>query len=422
MKKIKTKKLNFVKAKTLIVAIDIGKGFNMGYTRCPDHSREKPFKFSNSRAGFDKFWSILESTKKEMALNHIVVGFESTGAYAEPLQHFLKVKPVRLVQVNPMHTKRLKELQGNSPNKTDSKDPKVIADIIELGHSLTVVIPEGAAAELRRLTQARERAIKRRTALYNQLQELVFISFPEFFQVFKNVKSKSSQYILQNYPTPQEVVKQGLETIKHDLKRVSRGRFKATKAETLFDVAQTSAGIIEGCSSISFEIKAIFETVTACNNFILKLEEQMTYYLEQTSIHHFLLSMKGIGTITAAGLIGEVGDFNNFTTQRELLKYAGFDLFEISSGKHQGSRRISKRGRPLLRKLLYFAALNTVRKGGIMHEHYQRHLKKGMKRIKALVAIARKLLVIIFALVRTGSEYREDYQHFQSVEYLLAAA
>lgn len=112
---------------------------------------------------------------------HMVVGFESTGQYAEPLLHYLTKRRVALVQVNPMHTKRLKELQGNSPNKTDQKDPKVIADIIELGHALTVIIPEGAAAELRRLTQARERAIQRRTALFNQLQDLVFVLFPEFW-------------------------------------------------------------------------------------------------------------------------------------------------------------------------------------------------------------------------------------------------
>ena len=99
------------------------------------------------------------------------------------MQHFLLKRSVTMVQVNPLHTKRLKELQGNSPGKTDRKDPKVIADIIELGHALTVVIPEGAAAELRRLTQARERAIRRRTALFNQIQDLVFMVFPEFLQV-----------------------------------------------------------------------------------------------------------------------------------------------------------------------------------------------------------------------------------------------
>jgi transposase len=79
-------------------------------------------------------------------LEDIVVGFESTGPYAEPICQYLQSKLVQLVQINPMHMKRLKELIGNSPNKTDKKDPRVIADVISLGHSLTVIVPEGAAS------------------------------------------------------------------------------------------------------------------------------------------------------------------------------------------------------------------------------------------------------------------------------------
>mgnify|MGYP001584305825 CR=1 FL=1 len=115
--------------------------------------------------------------------------------------------------------------------------------------------------------------------------------------------------------------------------------------------------------------------------------------------------MKGIGEITAAGLIGEMGDFKKYGTIAEVIKHAGLDLFEISSGKHKGKRRISKRGRPLLRKLLFFASINVVRKGGILHAQYWRHIEKGMQEIKALIAISRKLLSIIFALVRDHSVY-----------------
>lgn len=422
MKKIQTKKLKSVNDKTLIATVDIGKGLNMGYARYPDRSEVKPFEFSNNRAGFDTFWSCLVKARDTKGLDNIVVGFESTGAYGEPLQHFLKDKPVRLVQVNPMHTKRIKELQGNSPNKTDRKDPKVIADIIELGHALTVVIPEGAAAELRRLTHARERAIKRRTALYNQLQDLIFISFPEFLQVVKNVKTKTARHLLQYYPEPQDIIDLELETLGAVIKRVSRGKLGSAKAKDLFEAARTSAGITEGRFSVTLEIQATLEAIAACDNFMLRLEVEMSRRLEEIPYSHLLLSMQGIGRITAAGLIGEVGDFNSFDTQRELLKHAGFDLFEISSGKLRGSRRISKRGRPLLRKLLFFAALNTVRKGGIMHAHYQRHLQNGMKRLKALIAIARKLLGIIFALVRTGQEYQLNYQERQSHANMAEAA
>ena len=63
----------------------------------------------------------------------VVVGYESTGPYAEPLVHYLRDKPVSIVQVNPMHTKRLKEVNDNSHGKTDDKEPRVIADIIRLG-------------------------------------------------------------------------------------------------------------------------------------------------------------------------------------------------------------------------------------------------------------------------------------------------
>ncbi len=405
MKQIQPKKLRSVNRNTLLATVDMGKESFSGYARCPDRSEVKVAEFNNNFHGFSRFFDLLIRTKRAHGLEQIVIGFESTGSYAEPLLHFLQDKPVRLVQVNPMHTKRVKELCGNSPNKTDQKDPKVIADIIELGHGLTVVIPQGAAAELRRLTQARERAIKRRTALFNQLHDLVFISFPELLRVIKQIKSKSAQYLLQHHPGPGDIVALGLPQLTAILKRISRGKLAAEKAQELYEAARFSVGIREGRLGVNLEIKAILEAIAACERFVEQLEEEMSRHLEQIPYSHLLLSMKGIGPITVAGLIGEVGDFTHFDTQRELLKHAGLDLYEISSGKHRGKRRISKRGRPLLRKLLYFAALNTVRKGGIMHVVYQQHLKKGMARQKALIAIARKLLGILLALVRTQSEY-----------------
>jgi len=183
--KSKTKKVQSINGKTLIVAVDIGKTVHYGYFRAPNGEDLKPFRFYNFKKSFEQFWAKICQFQRQQDLEDIVIGFESTGPYAEPLFHFLRKRPTKLIQVNPMHTKRLKELTGNSPNKTDKKDPRVIADVISLGHALTLVVPEGPAAQLRRLTQARERAIKSRTATVNQLQHLVFVIFPEFFSVMK---------------------------------------------------------------------------------------------------------------------------------------------------------------------------------------------------------------------------------------------
>jgi len=383
----------------------MGKVKHTGYYRFPNGTEGKPFEFFNSRNSFEEFWWRICQAKRSLNLAEVVVGFESTGPYAEPLLHFLRKRDVRLVQVNPLHTKRLKELQGNSPNKTDQKDPKVIADIIELGHALTVIIPEGTVAELRRLTQARERSIQRMSMLMSQLQDLVFLIFPEFITVMKDITIKSTQYLLKNYPRPQDIVEQGIDGLAQILKKVSRGQLGKERAEALYQAAVESIGIGEGRESIVLEIREIVFSIESIEKFVKEIEKHMSKHLKDVPYSRCILSIKGIGEITAAGLIGEMGDFKNYKTISEVIKHAGLDLFEISSGKHRGTRRISKRGRPLLRKLLFFASINVVRKGGILHKQYQHHLEKGMPKIKALIAISRKLLSIIFALVRNHSMY-----------------
>jgi transposase len=411
VKKIKPKTIKAVNKNILIAAIDGGKDKHYGYFRCPDGTEGKSLPFWNNGRGFQEFWERISSAAKAHGLEDIIVGFESTGPYMEPLAQFLKSrKGVRLVQVNPMHSKRLKELPGNSPLKTDRKDPKVIADIIELGHALTVVIPEGPAAELRRLTQGRERTIESRTRLFNQLQCLLASIFPEFLQVMNDVKTASAQHLLRNYPMPQDIVALGESSLAALLRKVSRGKLREDRARALFEAAHESVGIREGRDSMLLEIRLILETTASYDRFIEGLETEMLRHLKQIPYSHLILSLKGIGPVTAAGLIGEVGDFTKFGTIGEVMKLAGLDLYEVSSGKHRGKLRISKRGRPRIRKLLYLAALSTVRKGGAMHEWYQRALGRGMIKTKALVAVSRKLLGIIFALVRSHSVYVENYR------------
>jgi len=213
MKSTKSKKVKIINEKTMIATLDIGKVAHYAYFRAPNGKDIKPFRFYNFRMSFDKFWNELCKFKKVHNLEEIVVGFESTGPFAEPLFHYLRKKPVKLVQINPMHSKRLKELTGNSPNKNDKKDPRVIADVISLGHALTLVVPEGPAAQLRRLSLARERALKRRTSAVNQLQDLIFVIFPEFLAIMKGISTKTASFLINRYPTPESIVALGFESL-----------------------------------------------------------------------------------------------------------------------------------------------------------------------------------------------------------------
>jgi transposase len=410
MKKACTGKVKFVKDDTLIVAIDVGMEMNHGYCTTPDGRDIKPFKFDNTREGMDKLWDMVMASKNRFQCEGIIVGYESTGPYGEPMVHYLMKKPVMLVQVNPMHTKRIKELNGNSPLKTDDKDPRVIADIIRWGHSLSIVIPEGDAAYLRRLNNSRERHIRERTALLNQLQQLVFLLFPEFKKVMKDIRCKTPIYLLKKYLTPMAISVLDKDTFGEEMRKKSRGKFKVQHAERLISFAKNTVGIKEGVLGLSMDIQHILIQLEMLNTLIAEIESEMETSLGRIPYSSKLLSIKGLGVVSVAGIIGEVGNFKKFQTRAEIMKLAGLDLYEISSGKLKGRRKISKRGRSLLRKILYYAAIQTIRNNGILHDYYTRLTERGMKRMMALVAVSRKLLGIIYAIVRDDSEYIANFE------------
>ena len=410
MKKAGTGKVRVIKEDTLIVTIDIGLEMNRGYCTTTDGRDIKPFRFDNTRAGLDRLWSMIVVNKNRFRCNEVIVGYESTGPYGEPLSHYLAKKPVTVVQVNPMHTKRVKEINDNSPLKTDDKDPRVLADIILLGHSLSIVIPEGDAAYLRRLNNSRERHVGERTALLNQLQQLVFLLFPEFRRVIKDIQVKTALYILNKYLTPDIIGGLKKEELGEEIRKRSRGKFRESHAEMLINLAKDTIGIREGAAGLSMDIRHILIQLELVNRLIAEIEGEMEITLGRIPYSSKLLSIKGLGTVTVAGLIGEVGDFKKFRTQSEITKLAGLDLYEVSSGKWKGRRRISKRGRSLLRKILYYAAIQTIRKNGILHDYYTRLTDRGMKRMMALVAVSRKLLRIIHAVVRDDGEYIVNYE------------
>jgi transposase len=410
MKKADTVKVKFVKDGTLIVAIDVGMEMNHGYCTTPDGRDIKPFKFDNTRKGMDKLWDMVMVSKNRFQCKEVIIGYESTGPYGEPFLHYLVKKDVKMVQVNPMHTKRVKEINDNSPLKTDDKDPRVIADIIKLGRALSVVIPEGDAAYLRRFNNSRERHVRERTALLNQLQQLVFLLFPEFKKVLKNIQCMTPLYLLKKYPTPEAISVLDKDALGEEMRKQSRGKFREQHAERLISFAKNTIGIREGALGLSMDIRHILIQLEVLKDLISEIESEMETTLKRIPYSSKLLSIKGLGVVSVAGIIGEIGDFKKFQTRGEIMKLAGLDLYEISSGKWRGQRRISKRGRSLLRKILYYVAIQTIRKNGIMHDYYIRLTDRGMKRMKALVAVSRKLLGIIYAIVRDNSEYLVSFE------------
>ena len=368
----------------------------------------KPFPFQNTRDGFSRLVAkILEAQKKEQATG-VIIGMEPTGHYWKPLAWFLQEQGYPVVMVNPYHVKRSKELNDNSPSKTDRKDACVIADLVQNGRFLTCLLPGGIYAELRSLHVTREQERRKLNSALNQLQAFLDEYFPELSQVFKDLMGMAAGWVLRHLPFPQDILALSLKELAGCLKEASNSRVGLKRAQVLQKAASESIGVMVGLNGARIKLTSILEEIDFLHTQLERVEAALAQALEDTGLAPYLLSIPGIGIITAAGFLAEVGDPSQYQHWRQLRKLAGLNLVEESSGKKQGARAISKRGRPGLRSLLYQASFSLVAKNKefrALYHHLLTRPENPLRKKQALVAISTKILRVMFTLVKEKRYY-----------------
>jgi len=121
-------------------------------------------------------------------------------------------------------------------------------------------------------------------------------------------------------------------------------------------------------------------------------------------------TIKGVSLITAATVIAETDGFRNFENHKQLVSYAGLDVVFNSSGKHEGKTRISKKGNSHIRSGMYMPALSIVKYNPVLGALYYRLVEKGKSGKVALIAVARKALILIYTLWKKNCPFDPNYQ------------
>ncbi|KNY25703.1 IS110 family transposase [Pseudobacteroides cellulosolvens] len=409
MKYTQNEKLNQLDFSTMVVGVDVGSEFH--YARAFDYrgiELSGVFKISNDAVGFEAF----EKWSHELMMKHdkskLIVGMEPTGHYWFNFGYSLKENNRKVVLVNPMHVKRSKEFDDNNPTKNDRKDPKTIAMLVKDGRYLEPYMPEGVFRELRISMETRERYIKHMTVINNKVQRWLSIYFPEFKTVFKDWSGQGAMIALKSFATPEKVIAKGIEAIANEWKSQIKRAVGTKHAVRLMKAAETSVGIKEGLRAAEYDLLSLieeYEFVTKKLEATLSLIEEL---LQQVPNITELLAIKGIGVVTVAGFIAEVGNISRFEHPKQIQKLAGLNLKENSSGKHKGKTTLSKRGRKRLRRLLFQAVMILVAKNAEfrqLHLYYTNRIKNPLKKKQSIMAISCKLIRVFYTLLTKGTPY-----------------
>lgn len=422
-------KLLAIKTDTLIVGVDIAKSCQWARFvdfRGAEHGRA--LKFKNSKDGFEAILARIRETCKREDFEEAVVGMEPTGHYWKTLANWLeKQDGVRVVLVNPYATKRAKELDDNSQTKSDKKDALTIAKLVKDGRYFELYLPHGIYAELRGLSTARSGLNRRRNALKNTITAVMDEYFPEYAEVFKcPLSGKASRHILKVCPFPRYILELGEDGITAEIKKAAKRTVGKKKAGQLVEAAKASIGADYGEESAKFKLRLMLEELELLERQAEELERRMEDALRETDCAEYLLGIKGIGVVTLAACLGELGDPARFDSPRQMSRMAGYNLVEDSSGKNKSGTRISKRGRKNLRSVLYQMALTMVATNNEMKQlyHYLKTREKApLRKMQALIVVSKKILTLIHTLAKKKENYDPEkvFGHVRR-EQLKAAA
>lgn len=388
-----------IQSHRVVIGVDIAKEESVAVAQMGDGTVAKPLRFTTTAEGFSKLLAYAEEATRATGATGFVVSLEPTGHYGWPLVCWLSSCGVEVFRVEPLHTSRVKELYDGTRRKTDAKDAVIIADLCRRGLCGPWVIQTGPFAELRVLSRRRQQLTKQRNAAKNRLHRHVDVVFPELRRLFAEMTSATVLALLSAVQTPAELLALTDEGLLELLVRASRGQLGEERAEALRRAAQASIGTTAGLEGHRLAIRQAVAELAHIQGQLREVEAAMHRQLEAVPYARRMLSIPQMGAITVATLLGELGDFKGYRHAAQLLKMAGLDLVEQSSGQLRGKRYISGKGRSYARQLLYLAALRMG--NSVLAEPRRRMVETNkVQPTKAAVANSCRLLRILHALVR----------------------
>ena len=405
-------RLNQVTADTLVVGVDIGsqEHFARAFDWRGFEFSKRAFRFSNTSVGFLSFLRWLYELEQKTDTKKVIVGCEPTGCYWLTFQKFLKDHGVLLVTVNPYSVKKCKELDDNSPEKSDLKDPKTIAGLVKDGRFSTSYLPSGVYAEIREASVCRDMIMKQHVRLANQIQGWLQKYFPEYLECYKDWDSTSGLMVLKSAPLPQDIIKLGAGGINQIWREAKVRAAGIKRATTLVEAAQNCVGL-EGGEAARLEIWVLVNDYTSKVEQLNRLDEYLNEKIMEVPNVEKLLAIKGVGLSTVIGFIAEVGDIGRFTDPRQVQKLAGLEITKISSGKRKGQPGISKRGRRKLRRTMYESARSLINWNPAFLDvflYYRNREHRPLGSMQAKIAVACKAIRVFFVIMQTGCDFDEE--------------
>ena len=386
----------------LICGIDIGKNYHEACV-IDETGRQlaKTLRFPNTTAGAGTLMDYFHGCNPDKQT--IVVGMEATGHYWLSLYCFLFDQGFQVNVINPLQSDAVRNLFLRKA-KNDAKDSFLIAETIRIGRFSNTELADEDILALRQLCRHRMDLVD---YIADQKRKIIGVMdrvFPEYQHFFTDMFGKTSKELLDVAVTPEELLAVPTEELGAILKKASRGRFGEAKAEEIRAAAQNSFGITIATSAFALQLRQLLEMIDLLERQLNELDFEIEQRMNK--LNTCITTCPGVGKVLGAVILSEIGDISRFPEPKKLVAFVGIDPSVHQSGEFTGTQnKMSKRGSPHLRRAIWLAATVAAFHDPVLSAFYQKKRAEGKHHYTAIGAVARKLTLIIYAVLRDKKPY-----------------
>jgi transposase len=412
-----SKKLASVKPGTLFVGVDLALDRNVAVVLSERAERLTRFGFPNDRDGYDYFYRRLKAVQERQQAPAVLVGMEPTNYFWKLLASDMEQRRpdygYRLV--NPYTVKKNREGDQLDRSKDDNRDAFTIGDLLRTGKYTQTRLLHGAYAELRQYvtlhTRLKRDIRRQKTLIRNVAGQL----FPELPGVFKDFSGETALAMLRHHASATVVQRMSEKAfIARVRANFSGRRLQVAKLRRAHGLAARSVGLKDGVEALQLALRLHIGMLEALCRQVEKVCAALIDVFLALPESDYLLSVHGLGLITAATILSEIGDPKHYSNGNQLIKLAGTQPVLNTSGRKTRSRTpMSHKGRPRLRTALFFAVMRLVQVDEAFARQYlqlQTREKNPLTKMQALGVLMNKLLRILWALMRNRTFYNPDFQ------------
>lgn len=366
---------------------------------------------------------------KDHGRKNLRVICEPTGQYQNKLLRTARRLGCFTNYVNAESVSKFRIVETNDTGKTDIKDPRVIRTLGKLGKVIKHRMVGEDYLMLRKLGKIYDETDVEVVRIKGRLNKLLVELFCDYSFKKDFLYSNSGVALVEKYGcNPYRIIKSGFNRFSKTMKRASSGIWKSTLAR-LWEDAKSSVlnelppGYIEVLELRLYQLyrdyleqaKRKDEIATKMVEILARLREKDPNIPPPTPC---VISAKNI-----ARLLGETGPLGDFDSWRKLMRYFGLNIRMRQSGQYQGQYKITKKGRPLGRKVLDNIILPLVKKQGLYGDYYHRKkVQENRPGNKAMTIVMRNFLRKFYGWYKSGAAFNQERFFVGEGELLKKAA